>query len=294
VAIECMVWVLELEGEVTTNEKFVLLGIANHAQPNGAGAFPSLETLARYTRLSKSTVQRCVKKLVERGLLTKSSGNGRKSTSYTVEMDFAPVVKLELAPDSNENEAPANENEGGQSDHPGPDGPETRVVTVTTQGGQALTTQGGQALTTQGGQALTTEPLYNRNKTALEPKRPERQRKRDAIWDALMETCGVNAATINSNERGRYNRAVKLLKESKATAEEIHTRAKMYRRKFPGASMTPMAIANHWSELDPATMSAEETTTAPKGWDAIKQVREERHGNRHELHGRNVHEEGPG
>ena len=291
-AIECMVWVLELEGEVTTNEKFVLLGIANHAQPSGKGAFPSLETLSRYTRLSKSTVQRCVKKLVDQGLLTKSSGNGRKSTSYTIEMDFAQVVKRELIPSDNENDTPDNENEGSQTDHPQPDESESRVVTVTTQGGQALTTQGGQALTTQGGQALTTEPLYIRNTTALEPTRQKSQRKRDAIWDALMEVCGVNTSTINSNERGRYGRAVKLLKESEATADEIHARAKLYRRKFPGASMTAMAIANHWSELDPATMPVEETTAIPKGWDAIKQAREERNGNRHGLHRRDLHEEG--
>ena len=291
-AIECMVWVLELEGEVTTNEKFVLLGIANHAQPSGKGAFPSLETLSRYTRLSKSTVQRCVKKLVDQGLLTKSSGNGRKSTSYTIEMDFAQVVKRELIPSDNENDTPDNENEGSQTDHPQPDESESRVVTVTTQGGQALTTQGGQALTTQGGQALTTEPLYIRNTTALEPTRQKGQRKRDAIWDALMEVCGVNTSTINSNERGRYGRAVKLLKESEATADEIHARAKLYRRKFPGASMTAMAIANHWSELDPATMPVEETTAIPKGWDAIKQAREERNGNRHGLHRRDLHEEG--
>ncbi len=291
-AIECMVWVLDLEGEITTNEKFVLLGIANHAQPSGKGAFPSLETLSRYTRLSKSTVQRCVKKLVNQGLLTKSSGNGRKSTSYAIEMDFAPVAKLELVPTDNENDAPDNENEGSHSDHPQPDESESRVVTVTTQGGQALTTQGGQALTTQGGQALTTEPLYIRNKTALEPLPQKRQRKRDVIWDALMEVCGVNTSTINSSEGSRYGRAVKLLKESSATADEIHTRAKLYRRKFPGASMTPMAIANHWSELDPAMMPVEETTAIPKGWDAIKQAREERHGDRHGLHRRDLHEEG--
>jgi len=288
-----MVWVLELEGDISTNEKFVLLGIANHAQPSGEGAFPSLETLCRYTRLSKSTVQRCVKKLTDRGLLATSPGNGRKSTSYTLKMDIAPVVKLALVADNNENDTPDNENEGSHSDHPQVDEDESRVVTVTPQGGQALTTQGGQALTTQGGQALTTEPSYSRNETVLEPKRPERQRKRDAVWDALMEACGVNAATINSNERGRYNRAVKLLKESKATGDEIHARAKMYRRKFPNAAMTPMALANHWSELDPATMPVEETTTTPKGWDAIKQAREERHGDRHALHRRDVHEERP-
>ena len=38
--------------------------------------------------------------------------------------------------------------------------------------------------------------------------------------------------------------------------------------------ITPIAIANHWSELDPATVKMEDVTSAPKGWDAIRQARE--------------------
>jgi hypothetical protein len=132
--------------------------------------------------------------------------------------------------------------------------------------------QPSQALTKQPSQALTKEPLSNRTGTEIEP----RAKKRDEVWDAIMDACGVNATTINSNERGRYNKAVKLLKESGATAEEIHTRVEVYRRKFKGAAVTPVAVANHWSELDPATVKVEDVSAAPKGWDAIKQVRDKR------------------
>jgi hypothetical protein len=121
---------------------------------------------------------------------------------------------------------------------------------------------------------LTPEPLYNRNETAIEPK----GKKTDEVWDAIMDACGVNDKTLNTNERGRYNKAVKLLKESGATSDEIYMRVRVYKRKFSGAAITPVAVANHWSELDPATVAIEEVTNLPKGWDAIKQAREERDG----------------
>ena len=103
------------------------------------------------------------------------------------------------------------------------------------------------------------------------------EKKRDEIWDAIMSVCGVNSDTINSQERGRHNRAVKALKESGATAEQIFIRAKSYKAKFPNVSMTPIALAGHWSELDNNNMIIESTVrSVPKGWDAIKQAREQR------------------
>ena len=223
-SIEAMVWALEQEGDLTTNEKFVLLGIANHADPQGKRAFPSMDTIARYTRLSRSTINRCVKELLKKGLLTKESGGGRRSNTYELTMHYASVVPL-VAVD----EAPV--------DPPAETLPE-----------------------------------------AVDKHPANRSRPTDEVWDAIMDACGVNTASLNSQERGRYNKAVKLLKESNATATEIHTRVKVYRRKFAGAAITPIAIANHWSELDPSTVPMEDVVTTPKGWDAIRQAREDRNG----------------
>lgn len=102
-------------------------------------------------------------------------------------------------------------------------------------------------------------------------------KKVDEIWDAVMTACSVNASTINSQERGRHNRAVKALKESGATVEQIYKRASAYKVKFPNVAMTPIALASHWSELDTdvAVIQAEQPSV-PKGWNAIKQAREQR------------------
>src|SRR5258708_1111651 len=43
--------------------KFVLVGLANHAGPDGTGAFPSVATLVRYTGLSERTVRTCLDRL---------------------------------------------------------------------------------------------------------------------------------------------------------------------------------------------------------------------------------------
>lgn len=41
----------------------VLVGLANHAGPDGTGAFPSVATLVRYTGLSERTVRTCLDQL---------------------------------------------------------------------------------------------------------------------------------------------------------------------------------------------------------------------------------------
>ncbi|PKW00130.1 helix-turn-helix protein [Amycolatopsis echigonensis] len=47
----------------------VLIGLANHADPDGRNAFPSLATLARYTRLSERSVRYALRHLQHLGLI---------------------------------------------------------------------------------------------------------------------------------------------------------------------------------------------------------------------------------
>lgn len=48
---------------------FVLVGLANHAEPDGSNAFPGVATLARYTRLSERHVRRALDRLEEAGVI---------------------------------------------------------------------------------------------------------------------------------------------------------------------------------------------------------------------------------
>ena len=62
-SVEAISWALNLApvladrgGQPSSACKFVLVGLANHAGPDGTGAFPSVATLVRYTGLSERTV----------------------------------------------------------------------------------------------------------------------------------------------------------------------------------------------------------------------------------------------
>lgn len=67
--------------EVTGNEKLVLLGIANHE--GDGGAFPAVDTLARYANIDRRSTQRLLRKLEEKGLLRSDRRTG-SSTLYRV------------------------------------------------------------------------------------------------------------------------------------------------------------------------------------------------------------------
>src|SRR5262249_18430229 len=49
--------------------KAVLIGLANHAGPDGTGAFPSVRTLVRYTDLSERTVRTALDRLEAEGII---------------------------------------------------------------------------------------------------------------------------------------------------------------------------------------------------------------------------------
>lgn len=65
--VEAICWALNLapvpagrRGQPSSACKFVLVGLANHAGPDGTGAFPSVATLVRHVGLSERTVRSCL------------------------------------------------------------------------------------------------------------------------------------------------------------------------------------------------------------------------------------------
>jgi hypothetical protein len=64
-----MSWALNLAPVPSSACKFVLVGMANHAGPDGAGAFLSVATLVRYTGLSERTVRTCLDRLEGAGTI---------------------------------------------------------------------------------------------------------------------------------------------------------------------------------------------------------------------------------
>ncbi len=76
VSVEAISWALNLApvpadrgGQLSSATKFVLVGLANHAGPDGSGAFLSARTLMRYTGLSERTVRAWPGRLEAAGLI---------------------------------------------------------------------------------------------------------------------------------------------------------------------------------------------------------------------------------
>lgn len=73
--------------------------------------------------------------------------------------------------------------------------------------------------------------------------------RRDALWDAVMQACAVEAESITKSARGAYNAAVGELRALGVDPAEVLVRGNVYRAiKFPGVPITPTALVRHWAE----------------------------------------------
>jgi DNA-binding MarR family transcriptional regulator len=78
-SFQAMAWALKQPAK--TNEKFLLIVIANYADERGH-AWPSVERLAVDTGMSRATIKRCLKKLEDGKFLSRHKRvKGRLQTS---------------------------------------------------------------------------------------------------------------------------------------------------------------------------------------------------------------------
>lgn len=98
-----------------------------------------------------------------------------------------------------------------------------------------------------------TPPPPVRDRTRTKEQEPnfgdKSQRKRDDLFDSLVEVCRIDTASLTTSARGAANRAIKELRVVGATAEQIHQAARAYRTQYPTAAVTPSALAKHWPQL---------------------------------------------
>jgi hypothetical protein len=96
------------------NAKVILLGLANHAHPDGSSAYPSVATLARYARVDHRTVQRQLRALERDGHVERTGvgpagqtcwrvvlpcpKGGRQSATPPADCQGGAVVTLGAAP----------------------------------------------------------------------------------------------------------------------------------------------------------------------------------------------------
>ncbi|MGH9089994.1 MAG: helix-turn-helix domain-containing protein [Acidimicrobiales bacterium] len=92
------------------------------------------------------------------------------------------------------------------------------------------------------------EPSGNRHLPAPASPTPS-GRRRDALFDAVAEVCGIDPSELTSSARGATNRALADLRSVGATPEDVRDRAATYRRTYPRTTLTPSALAKHWPAL---------------------------------------------
>jgi len=110
-------------------------------------------------------------------------------------------------------------------------------------------------------------PRTSREVRSTEERRGEERstplapRKRDALFEAVAEACGIDwKADLTDSARGSMNKAVAQLRGVGATPEETRRRAANW--AYP-AKLTPAGLAKQWPSL------ALGTVDVPAGWTEV-------------------------
>lgn len=81
----------------------------------------------------------------------------------------------------------------------------------------------------------------------LTKDQPPIPRKRDEIWDAVVEEFGIENVTPSDGKK--IGQIVRDLKIKQATPDEIKRRGIAYRAKYPKMAYTMHALMNNWDSL---------------------------------------------
>lgn len=77
--------------------KIVLVGVANHAHPDGGQAYPAKSTLAEYACCDEKTVQRALRKLENGGWLIRDGVGPRGQNKYLLPLWIDPTAGTQMS-----------------------------------------------------------------------------------------------------------------------------------------------------------------------------------------------------
>jgi DNA-binding Lrp family transcriptional regulator len=73
--------------------------------------------------------------------------------------------------------------------------------------------------------------------------------RQDVLFETVCSITGHDPKQLTSSERGKINRALKDLRAVGATPDDVRARAQSWGKRYPNATLTPTALAAHWSSL---------------------------------------------
>lgn len=115
-------------------------------------------------------------------------------------------------------------------------------------------------------------PVSNTERAVKTNQRAKRQP--DVVFDAVAQVCGHDIDRLTAAERGRINRACKDLRTVEASPDQIRLAASRWKQIYPNATLTPTAIAAHWSRLT----ASSNTGKAPEIDPELERIRNEQRG----------------
>lgn len=192
------------------NRKLLAIRMADHADDDGRGIWPAVETLAEQTELSVRTVQRIISDFLAEGILVlrhKASGRPGETNRYDFDLDAlfrtpdAPEEAKETGDSVSPVEPETGDSEGGDGCQPVADGchPDTRTVMEPSRNLQEREAREREDLGSEDDQKLL-----------------------DARFDALM--IGQNGNpwpnVLQKSKRWAFEQFVKLSPEERKRAEE--------------------------------------------------------------------------
>lgn len=165
-SVQALTWALEDAPDVPPHLVATLLGLANHADRDGRGAYPSQATLARYARKAERNVRADLRGLETRGLIR------RGDQRYTAHLppDRRPTV-WDLAMERRREPAPQPGERGRphRDDSPSDPSTETGGCTRPPETGGCTVQTGGMHTSARGGMQASGEPSLE---PSLEPSSP--------------------------------------------------------------------------------------------------------------------------
>ena len=264
VSIMAAAWTVECE----PTQKLVLLALADHANDENFQCWPSLTHICKKTNLGRSTVARSLRDL-EAAQVIERRKRGQQTTVYVLRFaqwcQSGPSAASGLVPQRDQGSA-------------------TAVLGVVPERDQGSATAGPGTIKEPSG-----EPSMNRNGRFASADRQRKStakkgKRRDELFEAIAATCGIDIGRLTKTARGSLNRATKELREVAATPEEVTLAADAYRKQYPDCSLTPTALAKHWSAFS-------RPSTAESEWDRACRLAKEHDIEPFRGHGRETQDE---
>jgi hypothetical protein len=239
--------------------RLVLIAIADAAHDDGI-AWPSQANLARKTGLNEITICKAVRELVEVGELEvrKAQRGAKRQCVYRVLMpDLAEPnytdLPFEIEPFNGATLPDTTLPTASSSTLPTANSSVRRSGTRARERDEpsvdlepyAGSTGKKPPVDPASGELVLAVETVNDDELEVEPP-PRRPRPRDPLWDAFVDGLGYGPET--KPERGKWNRAIKELRDVGATYEQVRAVIDEHGRRWE-VECTPQSVTRNWSLL---------------------------------------------